>query len=494
MIRDVGRGGDAVELFGREVLLGPRPAAGGRHGAAAVVADHEMLRVVRVDPEVVEVAVRAVAHRGHGLAGVVRAEGARVQHVHHVGIFAVGNDVRVIERALAHVPVVGHQRPRRARVVRLEQAALGVLHERVHAIRVHRRHRDADAAHEARGHAGVPCDLRPRLATVGALEQPAAGAARRHREFGAVRLPQRGVHHVGVGAVHGDVDGRRGIVAEQHAPKALAAVGALVHAALRVRRRVLAEGRDEDDVGVGRVDADLRDVLGPLEAEVRPRLAAVGRLVHAVACHDVAANARLTHADDDDVGVALRHRDGAHRGRVHLAVGDGRPCVAAIGRFPEPAADGAEVRLLRAPLHAADGDGPAAAIGPDGAPFVRLEKRGIGARSHGRLARQERALPQGGAGERDERGEQARKGHRPTNSKHAWILWWGQRWRGRRFNNVPRRDNVAPRAGRRQPGAAPGAPWCSFSLFRIGAPHGTIDGVPRVPFMGDCTCNSTSLP
>ena len=61
------------------------------------------------------------------------------------------------------------------------------------------------------------------------------------------------------------------------------------------------------------------------EADVRPRLAGVGGFVDAVARHDVAADARLAHADVDDVGVRVGHGDGADRRALDLAVGDRRP-------------------------------------------------------------------------------------------------------------------------------------------------------------------------
>ena len=72
----------------------------------------------------------------------------------------------------------------------------------------------------------------------------------------------------------------------------------------------------------------------------------------AVARHDVAADARLAHADEDDVGVRLRDGDGADRRALDLAVGHRRPVLAAVGGLPQAAADGAEVRLLRPALHA----------------------------------------------------------------------------------------------------------------------------------------------
>src|SRR5262249_10101132 len=77
----------------------------------------------------------------------------------------------------------------------------------------------------------------------------------------------------------------------------LAAVDALVESAPRARRAVAAEVGHEHDVGIGRMNADLRDGVGVAEADVRPRLPRIRRLVDAVARQDVAAYARLAHAD-----------------------------------------------------------------------------------------------------------------------------------------------------------------------------------------------------
>jgi len=114
-------------------------------------------------------------------------------------------------------------------------------------------------------------------------------------------------------------------------------------------------------------------------------LARIGGFIDAVPRHDVAADARLAHPDVYDVGVRLGHGNGAHRRALHLAVGDGSPGHAAIGGLPEPTADGAEVRLAWAALHATRGDRAAAAVGTDAPPLVALEDGGIERR--GRRAR-----------------------------------------------------------------------------------------------------------
>ena len=122
----------------------------------------------------------------------------------------------------------------------------------------------------------------------------------------------------------------------------------------------------------------LRDRVGVREADVRPRLAGVGRLVDAVARLDVAADARLAHADEDDVRDRLRDGDRADRRARDLAVGDRRPVLAAVGRLPQTAAGRAEVADLRLALHAGDRDRSAAAIGPDAAPPQAAQDHRVG--------------------------------------------------------------------------------------------------------------------
>src|SRR5439155_1638481 len=163
----------------------------------------------------------------------------------------------------------------------------------------------------------------PGVAAVGRLEQAAAGAAARHLILDAIRLPHCREQDVRIPAIDLDVHGARLAVAEQLPLPRLPAVGALVEAALVARRAVASEVGDEDDVGVRRMDANLRDRVGVGEAGMGPRLAGVGRLVDAVARHDVTADARLARADEDDVGLRFRDGDGADRRAPDLAVGHG---------------------------------------------------------------------------------------------------------------------------------------------------------------------------
>ena len=125
------------------------------------------------------------------------------------------------------------------------------------------------------------------------------------------------------------------------------------------------------------------------EPDVLPGLARVAAAVDAVAGQDVAADARLAGADEDEVGVRFGHRDRADRRRRDLEVGDGVPVVAAVGGLPEAATGGAEVGFVRAALHAGDRDGAAAPVGAEVAPGVAGEEGGVendllGVRDHPR--------------------------------------------------------------------------------------------------------------
>ena len=66
--------------------------------------------------------------------------------------------------------------------------------------------------------------------------------------------------------------------------------------------------------GIPRIDGDLPDVLGVVEAEVRPDLAGVGRLVDAVPESDRIAQGGLAAADVDRIGRRRRNGERADGG------------------------------------------------------------------------------------------------------------------------------------------------------------------------------------
>src|SRR4029079_17356324 len=150
------------------------------------------------------------------------------------------------------------------------------------------------------------------------------------------------VERVGIAGIHARLDGAGpavvGQVAGQLRPR-LAAVDGLEEPAIADLAPDVAGGRDVDDVGIGRVHDHRPDRVGVLEAHVGEGLAAVGRLVDAVAPRRGVAAALFAGADPDDVGIFLEDRDVADRRRA-VGVEDRRPGDAGVGRL-EHAAGGA---------------------------------------------------------------------------------------------------------------------------------------------------------
>ncbi len=193
--------------------------------------------------------------------------------------------------------------PRRPRP-RPPAPAARALDRRVEDVRLAPVHVDRDAPERALGDAAL--EARPRLAAVGRLEDAAAGPAAVHAAGRAPALIHRRVQDLAVGRVHHDVVGAGVVVALQHLLPGLAAVERPVHAALAAGAPQAAGGRHEHDVVVARVDGDAVDVAGGAETHVGVGLAAVGRLVDAVAPRRALAVVRLARAHPDEVRVALR--------------------------------------------------------------------------------------------------------------------------------------------------------------------------------------------
>ena len=232
---------------------------------------------------------------------------------------------------------------------------------------------DADLAQRPVRQALVAADILPRVAAVSRLEQPAVRAAARQHPRDAAHLPDGGVEHAGVAGVQADVDGAGVLAHEEHALPGIAAVHRPEDAALLVRPEGVSERRDVDDVGILGVHPHGADLAALAQADVGPRLAAVGRLVDAVALSEVGPDAALPRAHVDDVGVRLCDADGADRRRGEEAVGHVAPEGAAIVRLPHAADAGAEVEHLPVGRMPGDGHGPAAPERADAPPPEHVE-------------------------------------------------------------------------------------------------------------------------
>src|SRR5439155_25758411 len=166
-----------------------------------------------------------------------------------------------------------------------------------------------------------------------------------------------------------ELQGRRAgvfILVEDLLPR-LAAVGRAEDAALGVGPVGVAQHGDEDAVGVLGIDEDRRDLLAVAQAQVFPRLAAVGRFVDAIADGQVGALEALAAADVEDVGVGRRYGQGAD-GAGGLVVEDGVPGAAGVGGLPDTAVVDADVEDVGLAGDADGADGAPAAEGADHAP------------------------------------------------------------------------------------------------------------------------------
>ena len=142
---------------------------------------------------------------------------------------------------------------------------------------------------------------------------------------------------LGLCGIDGDIGDAGVFVDDEGLGPGGAAVGALVDAALFVGTPEIAERRDVHDVGIGGMDDDAADVVGLLEAQMRPGGAAIHRLVDAIAPGGALAIVGLAGAHVEDGGVGRREREVADGG-VGLIVEDGLPGDAAVDGLEDAAA------------------------------------------------------------------------------------------------------------------------------------------------------------
>ncbi len=376
-----------VELPGRLVVLrAPARPAIGRDGRAAVVPLEQDLRVVRVDPDDVVVAVRGMQFRPR-LAAVARhPQRVDLRHVGRVRVVRVGEDAHVVEGALTELPFLVHARPGGAGVGRAEDAALLRLDDGVEDVRVGRHHRDAHPAERPGRQAGMIRDVRPVRAAVGRLVEAAARTAARQAPRRPLRLPRGRVQHLRVHRIHHQVDDAGLVVDEQNLAPRLAAIGGLEDAAVRAGDEHVAHRRSVGHVRVLRIDHDIADRVRVAEPGVLPRPAGIGRPVDAVTGDERAADVALARPHVDHVRVGRCHGHGADAvARAgQRAIGDVLPLQAVIGALPDAAVDAAHVEQVRVAGHAGDGDDAASDVGTDTAPLQRAHRR----RGRRRIGRQ----------------------------------------------------------------------------------------------------------
>ncbi len=352
-----------VELGRRLVVVArPRRAAVDGDLRAPVVRDDHAVRVGRVDPQVVRVAVRHL-DRVERLPAVHGAVHARVERVDGVRVLRVGLHVRVVPGALAQLVLAVRARPGGAAVVGAVDAALRLrLEDRPDPVGISRGDGHADLAHHTLGQA--PAQLRPRVAAVGRLVDAALPASGEDRPRLPLPAPHPGVQLPWVPRVHGE-RGRAGrVVDREHVLPRRAAILRAEDPALRVLPEGVPQRRDVDQVRVPRVHDDAADLPRLGEADERPRAPPVHRLPQATTRRGVAADVGRAHAHVDHVRIGVGHGDGADR-PAEPTVGDVAPASTVVRAQPDAAARRAHQPPVRVVDEARHGRRAPATVGPD---------------------------------------------------------------------------------------------------------------------------------
>src|SRR5450830_82785 len=312
-----------------------------------------MVGVLRIHPHVVEIAVRAAADAAERRSAVGAHDERTVRLVDAVLVLRVHDEVREIERPPGHVLAAVPQLPCLAAVVRPIEPVQWRhrLDEGVHDVwlRWSHRHRNATPRFDWKSLGTLVVERDPRRTAVGAPEQAtpawrvrslATGAKRPAR---ATEIPHAGVQRVRRRRIHCHYRAPGGRVRSgQHLRPRLAAVGRLVHAAVVAVAPELAGNAGIHRVRVHGIDQNLRNALGVPKAHVDPGLAAVGGLVDAVAEGDAVAHPGLAGAGPHGPGV-LRV-DGDRSDGLHiLLVEDRLEGGSAAHRLPHATARAAYV-------------------------------------------------------------------------------------------------------------------------------------------------------
>ncbi len=351
---------------GKVGRLPPAAAAVERDPQTAVVAAHDVLGVVGVDPQVVPVAVRAAAAGGEAAPAVIAGDELEVGLEEPVGVLRIDDQPREVERPPHHALAAVAGFPGRAAVRGAVQRRAGRLDEGVDDVAVGGSDRYLDPAPRLGGQA-LLAELGPAAAAVGGAEEAAAAgrvgplAAGAEGPALAAEVPQPGDEDARIERVHrhGGAAGGEVRAGEDQVP-ALASVVGLVESAVGAVAPELAGHAGVDHVGVLRVYRDGDDALGVAQAHVGPALAAVGRLVDAVADGHGVAHPGLARAHPDGLGVRGIDGDGADR--LHRLLVEDRPeSGAAVHRLPHAARGSADIEGRLAVLVVAGDCGDAAA-------------------------------------------------------------------------------------------------------------------------------------
>ena len=364
--------GDVIECRGG--LVEPRaPRLATIHGddRALIAGDDHGVRVLRIDPDpMVVVAAGCTAQCAERLAAVHRLPRHDARRIHDIRIRRIHLHLGKVRLPRGDARVRRGAIPRLAGVVRAKQSvALCGVHRGEQAAGQAGRHGNADATKAVLGKRGqAALESLPGHAAINRLVKAGAGPGKRAiLPWALPRFPQRAIDDVGVHRIEHDVDGTSILILVEHLLERRAPVSGAKQSALRVGSVRMAHHGDEKPVRVARVHHDLRNLLPVAKAEVRPRLAGIGGLVHAVARREVRTLEPFATAHVDDVRIRGREGDGAD-GPRWLLVEDGIPRAPVIIGLPHAAIHRTDVEHVRLVGNAHRGLGTTGAKRPDHSP------------------------------------------------------------------------------------------------------------------------------
>src|SRR6185312_7709126 len=247
-------------------------------------------------------------------------------------------------------------------------------HHRIDGIR--RAHRDTEIRFDH------PCwksirELLPRGAAVSRLEDsPFRTAELRAFDVTLLLLPECSVNDVRILRIDANVVAAHVLVLVKHLLESLAAISRAEYSALGIWTVGMAKCSNEEPVRIRGIDLDVRNHLRLAETQMRPRLASVGRLVHAIADREIRPNDSGASSYIDDVRIRRRDSYCADRSRWFV-IEQRDPVRAVICGPPDTAVVVSDIEDIRLAGHPRERPGAPRARRPD-LPPVHLGVEGIG--------------------------------------------------------------------------------------------------------------------
>ena len=287
-------------------LRGPGATAVERNiGAAVVGLDHDV-SILRIDPDVVIVAMRGAKDRKR-LAAVGGFKESFRAGVDHVGVCRVSAEGDVIKWPLNHrrsdrSRLWIHRCPTLPCIIRtIQSTARFCFNQRIDPIRFRGCDGKICLANQFVRQSGYA--LREVLAAVGALVEAAVARTADDRPGFAFEVRHPGVNNTGITGLQLDIHCAYAIRNEQNLAPSLSAVRGFEDAALSIRFESVALRRDPNDVRISRMNANASNLARVVEADEFPCQPTVGRFVHATSGRDVAAHIVRARAQIDHVRI-----------------------------------------------------------------------------------------------------------------------------------------------------------------------------------------------